>query len=51
MTHPRWPRRGLYAITDGPRDDLIEVCALAIEGGAAMLQYRDKTAEHGRPPC
>ena len=48
MTHPRWPPRGLYAITDGPRDDLIEVCAQAIEGGATMLQYRDKTAEHVR---
>ena len=48
MTHPHWPRRGLYAITDGPRDDLIEVCALAIEGGATMLQYRDKTGEHAR---
>ena len=48
MTHPRWPRRGLYAITDGPRDDLIEVCALAIEGGAAMLQYRDKTTDRER---
>jgi len=48
MTHPRWPRRGLYAITDGPRRDLIEVCALAIEGGAAMLQYRDKTTDHPR---
>jgi len=48
MTHPKWPPRGLYAITDGPRDDLIEVCALALEGGATMLQYRDKTAEHAR---
>ena len=39
------PPRGLYAITDGPRDDLIEVCAAAIAGGAAMLQYRDKTRD------
>ena len=31
------PSRGLYAITDGPRSDLIEVCTAAIAGGAAML--------------
>ncbi|HEY0232914.1 MAG TPA: thiamine phosphate synthase [Dokdonella sp.] len=48
MTPSRWPPRGLYAITDGPRGDLLETCALAIEGGAAMLQYRDKTADHAR---
>ncbi|MEO5558163.1 MAG: thiamine phosphate synthase [Dokdonella sp.] len=40
--------RGLYAITDGPRDDLIEVCAAAVAGGATMLQYRDKTADAAR---
>ena len=45
MTHPLLARRGLYAITDGPRDDLVEVCAAAIEGGAVLLQYRDKTAD------
>ena len=43
MTHPLLTRDGLYAITDGPRDDLIAVCTAAIEGGAALLQYRDKT--------
>ncbi len=37
--------RGLYAITDGPRDDLVEVCAEALAGGAAILQYRDKTTD------
>jgi len=42
------PPRGLYAITDGPRADLIEVCAAAIAGGAAMLQYRDKTRDDVR---
>ncbi|GAA0716305.1 thiamine phosphate synthase [Dokdonella soli] len=40
--------RGLYAITDGPRADLLEVCAAALDGGAAMMQYRDKTADHAR---
>lgn len=34
---------GLYAITDGPRDDLLAVVRAALEGGAALLQYRDKT--------
>ncbi|MEO6687903.1 MAG: thiamine phosphate synthase [Dokdonella sp.] len=40
--------RGLYAITDGPRDDLLEVCMAALAGGAAILQYRDKTADSAR---
>jgi len=48
MAHPLLLQRGLYAITDGPREDLIEVCAAAIAGGAAMLQYRDKTADAAR---
>jgi thiamine-phosphate pyrophosphorylase len=39
---------GLYAITDGPRDDLLQVARAALEGGAAMLQYRDKTRDGGR---
>ena len=42
------PPRGLYAITDGPRSDLIEVCTAAIAGGAIMLQYRDKTRDGAR---
>jgi len=42
------PPRGLYAITDGPRSDLIEVCTAAIAGGAAMLQYRDKARDGAR---
>jgi len=41
-------RRGLYAITDGPRDDLLDVCASALAGGASLLQYRDKTADASR---
>ena len=40
--------RGLYAISDGPRADLIAVCAAALDGGAAILQYRDKTRDHAR---
>lgn len=49
---PRSPqallRGGLYAITDGPRDDIVAVARAALEGGAAMLQYRDKTRDAAR---
>src|SRR6187402_30805 len=48
MTHPLLARRGLYAITDGPRHDLVDACASAIDGGAVMLQYRDKTSDAAR---
>jgi len=41
-------RRGLYAITDGPRGDLLAVARAALEGGATMLQYRDKTRDADR---
>jgi len=37
--------RGLYAITDStliPPEQLIEAVALAIQGGAIMIQYRNK---------
>lgn len=34
-------RHGLYAITNGPRADLLEATARALQGGARMLQYRD----------
>ncbi len=37
------PSRGLYAITDGPRNDLFIVAEQALRGGAQWLQYRDKT--------
>ncbi|HET6555119.1 MAG TPA: thiamine phosphate synthase [Dyella sp.] len=40
--------RGLYVITDGPRPNLLEVVALALAGGARLLQYRDKTQDHVR---
>jgi thiamine-phosphate pyrophosphorylase len=42
------PSGGLYAITDGPRTDLLNVCEAALRGGAAVLQYRDKTNQHAR---
>src|SRR5258708_2740495 len=46
--HPRLPHRGLYAITDGPRPDLLAAAAAALRGGASVLQYRDKTADAAR---
>ena len=46
--HARLQGRGLYVITDGPRPDLLEVVALALAGGAKLLQYRDKTADGAR---
>lgn len=39
---------GLYAITDGPREDLLVVVRAALEGGATLLQYRDKTRDDQR---
>ncbi|BDU19933.1 thiamine phosphate synthase [Dyella sp. GSA-30] len=47
--HPvRFSGRGLYIITDGPRLDLLAVTRQALEGGARVLQYRDKTPDHAR---
>ncbi|WP_114241806.1 thiamine phosphate synthase [Dyella sp. C9] len=46
--HARLKGRGLYVITDGPRRNLLEVVALALAGGARLLQYRDKTTDHAR---
>ena len=43
-----WPGRGLYALTDGPREDLLEVASQALLGGARLLQYRDATADAAR---
>jgi thiamine-phosphate pyrophosphorylase len=43
-----WPSRGLYALTDGPRDDLLEVASRALVGGARLLQYRDPTTDAAR---
>jgi thiamine-phosphate pyrophosphorylase len=39
---------GLYVITDGPRPDLLDVVAQALDGGARLLQYRDKTNDGAR---
>ena len=46
--HPSLNRRGLYAITDGPREDLVTAAAAALRGGAVLLQYRDKTTDAPR---
>jgi len=46
--HPKLRYPGLYAITDGARDDLLEAVARALEGGARLVQYRDKTSDHAR---
>jgi thiamine-phosphate pyrophosphorylase len=46
--HPLLRRRGLYAITDGPRPDLLEAARAAVLGGARVLQYRDKTSDATR---
>lgn len=48
MTHPLLARGGLYAVTDGPRDDLLDAVAAALTGGARLLQYRDKTVDATR---
>lgn len=45
MRHPLLPATGLYAITNGPRKDLLDAAAAALRGGATLLQYRDKTAD------
>ena len=39
---------GLYAITDGPRPDLESAVHSALIGGARVVQYRDKTRDHGQ---
>lgn len=40
--------RGLYAITNGPRRDFGEAIESALLGGARIVQYRDKSADHHR---
>ncbi len=40
--------QGLYAVTDGPRADLLEVVGQALAGGARLLQYRDGTGDSAR---
>src|SRR6516225_8386967 len=46
--HPKLSHPGLYAVTDGPRPDLLEAVAQALAGGARLVQYRDKTPDHAR---
>lgn len=40
--------RGLYAITDGPREDLLARVEAALNAGAMLLQYRDKSDDGDR---
>lgn len=47
VTNPRF-HRGLYAITDGPRADLVDAVRAALLGGATLVQYRDKTDDAPR---
>jgi thiamine-phosphate pyrophosphorylase len=44
----RLPQSGLYAITDGPRRDLLSSVEAALRGGAAIVQYRDKRGDASR---
>lgn len=46
--HSRLPPHGLYAITDGPRANLRAAVEAALRGGAAIVQYRDKSADGER---
>lgn len=42
------PGHGLYAITDRwliPEGELVERVSMAIDGGAAIIQYRDKSSD------
>ena len=48
VPHPSLRQHGLYAITDGPRTDLVDSAAAALQGGARLLQYRDKTDDRAR---
>lgn len=43
-----FPRQGIYAITDGRAEGLIDRTAQAIAGGVAAIQYRDLTNDHAR---
>lgn len=49
MTRP--PIAGLYVITDAtlqPPERLADAVAAALRGGARVVQYRDKSADHAR---
>lgn len=48
MSEPRFPGRGLYAITGGGYSSskvLAEAVTAAVRGGAAVVQYRGKSAK------
>ncbi|TCV92175.1 thiamine-phosphate diphosphorylase [Luteibacter rhizovicinus] len=47
-TKHRLAGKGVYAVTDGPRDDLFAAVEAALAGGARILQYRDKTTDASR---
>jgi thiamine-phosphate pyrophosphorylase len=46
--HPGMPGSGLYAITGGTHVDLVAAARAALQGGAAILQYRDKARDADR---
>ena len=46
--HQSFAGGGAYAITDGPRADLLAVVSAALEGGAKALQYLDETTDTER---
>jgi thiamine-phosphate pyrophosphorylase len=46
--HPLLRRRGLYAITNGPREDLLQATHAALLGGTRVMQFRDKTHDAAR---
>jgi thiamine-phosphate pyrophosphorylase len=49
-TAPRPPIRGLYVIVDPEQTrgrDAVEVTRRALEGGASLIQWRDKTRDKG----
>ena len=49
MKHPAtFAPGGLYAITNGPRPDLLDVVAQALAGGARLLQYLDEESGEAR---
>lgn len=48
LLRPGLRGKGVYAITDGPRDDLFAAVEAALAGGSRLLQYRDKTTDAAR---
>jgi len=48
LIRTRLAGKGVYAVTDGPRDDLFAAVEAALAGGARLLQYRDDTTDTER---